>query len=325
MEKAEKKWRWGFHRWIVLALIILNVVAVNLYAPVQPHIQVAAENIITEPLFTLPVIGDFYLSNSLVATIVMYIVIILIALAVRNSWKKNPVAPKGIAGVFEMLVDMIYNMTETTAGKYAAKVFPWFASIVIVLLFANLMKLIPGFESIGVLRHSEHGYEIQALGNGTWSTLLNKEAHNGGYTLVPFLRGVSTDLNFTTALALIAVVMIQVIGVQANGVRYFEKFINVRNIFKKPLFGVIDFIVGLLELISEFAKILSFTFRLFGNMFSGMVLLAVVGVMIPVFLPSGLMLFEVFIGVIQALVFGMLTMVFMAQATQGHGAEEEQK
>jgi len=242
LEKAEKKWRWGFHRWIVLALIILNVVAVNLYAPVQPHIQVAAENIITEPLFTLPVIGDFYLTNSLIATILMYIVIILIALAVRNSWKKNPVAPKGIAGVFEMLVDMIYNMTETTAGKYAAKVFPWFASIVIVLLFANLMKLIPGFESIGVLRHSEHGYEsTQALGNGTWSTLLNKEAHNGGYTLVPFLRGVSTDLNFTTALALIAVVMIQVIGVQANGVRYFEKFINVRNIFKKPLFGVIDF------------------------------------------------------------------------------------
>jgi len=79
----------------------------------------------------------------------------------------------------------------------------------------------------------------------------------------------------------------------------------------------------LLELISEFAKILSFTFRLFGNMFSGMVLVAVVGVMIPVFLPSGLYLFELFIGVIQALVFGMLTMVFMAQATQGHGAEEQ--
>jgi len=143
--------------------------------------------------------------------------------------------------------------------------------------------------------------------------------------LIPFLRGVSTDLNFTTALALIAVFMIQVIGVQANGARYFEKFINVRNIFKKPLFGVIDFIVGLLELISEIAKILSFTFRLFGNMFSGMVLLAVVGVLIPVFMPSGLMLFELFIGVIQALVFGMLTMVFMAQATQGHGAEEEHK
>ena len=325
MEKAEKKWRWGFHRWIVLVLIILNVIAVNQFAPVQPHIQVAAESVMSEPLFTLPVIGDFYLTNALIATLFMDIVIILVALAVRNSWKKNPLAPKGIGGIFEMLVEMIYNMTETTAGKYTPKIFPWFASIVIVLLFANLMKLIPGFESIGILHHAEHGYEIQALGNGTWSTLLNKEAESGGYTLVPFLRGVSTDLNFTTALALIAVFMIQVIGVQANGARYFEKFVNVRNIFKKPLFGVIDFIVGLLEFISEIAKILSFTFRLFGNMFSGMVLLAVVGVMLPVFMPSGLMLFELFIGVIQALVFGMLTMVFMAQATQGHGAEEEHK
>ncbi len=250
----------------------------------------------------------------------MYVIIFLIALSVRNAIKKNPLAPKGIGGIFEMLVEMIYNMTETTAGKYAPKIFPWFASIVVVLLFANLMKLIPGFESIGFLHHAEEGYEIQALGNGTWSTLLNQKATDGGYHLIPFLRGVSTDLNFTTALALIAVVMIQVIGVQANGAHYFEKFINVRNLFKKPLFGVIDLIVGLLELISEFAKILSFTFRLFGNMFSGMVLLAVVGVMIPVFLPSGLMLFELFIGVIQALVFGMLTMVFMAQATQGHGA-----
>jgi len=319
LEKT-RKWRWGYHRWIVLVLIILNVIAVNKFAPVQPHIQVAAENVISKPLFTLPLIGDFYLTNALIATLFMYVIIFLIALSVRNAIKKNPLAPKGIGGIFEMLVEMIYNMTETTAGKYAPKIFPWFASIVVVLLFANLMKLIPGFESIGFLHHAEEGYEIQALGNGTWSTLLNQKATDGGYHLIPFLRGVSTDLNFTTALALIAVVMIQVIGVQANGARYFEKFINVRNLFKKPLFGVIDLIVGLLELISEFAKILSFTFRLFGNMFSGMVLLAVVGVMIPVFLPSGLMLFELFIGVIQALVFGMLTMVFMAQATQGHGA-----
>ena len=319
MEKT-RKWRWGYHRWIVLVLIILNVIAVNKFAPVQPHIQVAAENVISKPLFTLPLIGDFYLTNALIATLFMYVIIFLIALSVRNAIKKNPLAPKGIGGIFEMLVEMIYNMTETTSGKYAPKIFPWFASIVVVLLFANLMKLIPGFESIGFLHHAEEGYEIQALGNGTWSTLLNQKATDGGYHLIPFLRGVSTDLNFTTALALIAVVMIQVIGVQANGAHYFEKFINVRNLFKKPLFGVIDLIVGLLELISEFAKILSFTFRLFGNMFSGMVLLAVVGVMIPVFLPSGLMLFELFIGVIQALVFGMLTMVFMAQATQGHGA-----
>jgi len=114
-----------------------------------------------------------------------------------------------------------------------------------------------------------------------------------------------------------------VIGVQAQGFRYFGKFISVSTLFKKPFFGFMDLLVGLLELISEFSKILSFTFRLFGNMFAGMVLLALIGVMVPVFMPSMIMMFELFIGLIQAFVFGMLTMVFMAQATQGHVAEEE--
>lgn len=316
-----RKWRWGKHRWILLLLIILSVIGVNLIAPVQPHIQVAAENLSAQPLFTLPVLGDFYLTNTLMAMLLMDIVIILIALGVRNASKKNELAPGGIGGVFEMLIEMLYNLTQNTAGKFAAKIFPWFATILIVVLFANLLKLIPGFETIGLLHHAEHGYATQALG-GNWFTVLNQEKE-GGSIVTPFLRGVSTDLNFTLALALISVVMTQVIGVQARGVRYFGKFVNVSTMFKKPFFGFMDLLVGLLELISEFSKILSFTFRLFGNMFAGMVLLALIGVMIPVFMPSMIMMFELFIGLIQAFVFGMLTMVFMAQATQGHGAEEE--
>ncbi len=320
MEKT-RKWRWGKHRWVLLLLIILSVIGVNLIAPVQPHIQVAAENLSSEPLFSLPVLGDFYLTNTLMAMLLMDLVIILIALGVRNAAKKNELAPGGIGGAFEMLIEMLYNLTQNTAGKYAAKIFPWFATILIVVLFANLLKLIPGFETIGLLHHSEHGYATQALG-GNWFTVLNAEKEDG-YIVTPFLRGVSTDLNFTLALALISVFMTQVIGVQARGFRYFGKFVNVSTMFKKPFFGFMDLLVGLLELISEFSKILSFTFRLFGNMFAGMVLLALIGVMIPVFMPSMIMMFELFIGLIQAFVFGMLTMVFMAQATQGHGAEEE--
>ena len=321
MEKT-RKWRWGVNRWIILGLIILSVVGVNLIKPVQPHIQVAPEILSAEPLFTLPVIGDFYLSNTIVAMLLMDVVIILVALAVRNGSRKNGMVPKGLAGGFEMLVEMLYNLTESTAGKYAKKVFPWFATIMIVVLFANLVKLVPGFETIGLLHHSEHGYEIQALG-GNWFTVINKEAHEGGYVVTPFARALSTDLNFTAALALISVLMTQVIGVQAQGIGYFSKFLNFKTMFKKPFFGFMDFLVGLLETISEFSKILSFAFRLFGNMFAGMVLLALIGVMIPVFVPSMIMMFELFIGAIQAFVFGMLTMVFMAQATQGHGGEEE--
>jgi F-type H+-transporting ATPase subunit a len=117
--------------------------------------------------------------------------------------------------------------------------------------------------------------------------------------------------------------MTQVIGARALGATYFTKFINVGGIFKRPIFGIIDFGVGLLELISEFSKILSFSFRLFGNIFAGTVLLFVIGTLVPVFAQSIFLMLEFFVGLIQAVVFGMLTMVFMAQATQGHGGHEE--
>jgi F-type H+-transporting ATPase subunit a len=118
--------------------------------------------------------------------------------------------------------------------------------------------------------------------------------------------------------------MIQVIGVRAQGLAYFSKFFNTKRMFKVPFFGAMDFLVGLLEVISEFAKILSFTFRLFGNMFAGVVLVAVVASLLGnvSILAAMVMMFELFVGLIQAFVFGMLTMVFMAMATQGHGDEE---
>ncbi|MCJ7537119.1 MAG: F0F1 ATP synthase subunit A, partial [Anaerolineales bacterium] len=146
-----------------------------------------------------------------------------------------------------------------------------------------------------------------------------------GYTLVPYVRVAATDLNFTVALALISVVMTQVMGVRALGATYFTKFINVGGIFKRPVFGLIDFFVGLLELLSEFSKLLSFSFRLFGNIFAGSVLLFVIGTLIPVFVQSMFLGLEFFVGLIQAVVFGMLTMVFMAQATQGHGEQHDEE
>jgi F-type H+-transporting ATPase subunit a len=114
-----------------------------------------------------------------------------------------------------------------------------------------------------------------------------------------------------------------VIGIRAQGMAYFTKFWNTKTLFSKPVFGAIDFGVGLLELVSEFSKILSFAFRLFGNIFAGSVMLFVIGALVPVFAQSLILLLEAFVGIIQALVFGMLTMTFMAQATQGHGDHEE--
>jgi len=120
------------------------------------------------------------------------------------------------------------------------------------------------------------------------------------------------------ALALISVFMTQVFGIAAQKTGHITKFLNFRALVTKPVMGAMDFAVGLLELIGEFAKILSFTFRLFGNIFAGQLLLFVVGSLVSFIIPTGLYLFELFVGLIQAYVFSMLTLVFMSQATEAH-------
>ena len=322
METTHKR-RWGFKRWFVLLFIILGIIFANIYPPIRPHIQVAPENVTEHPLFSLPVIGDFYLTNTLVATVVVDIILLVIALSVRAAVKSGSLVPGGIAGAVEALLEVLYNLTETTAGKYTRKIFPYFATIVLLVLVANWMELIPGVDSIGRLEANEHGNPVVSLIPGLLGAVVQGHGEEGGSIVIPYVRVLSTDLNFTVALALISVFMTQVIGVQAQGLRYFSKFLNFRTLFTKPLFGAIDFAVGILELISEFSKLLSFSFRLFGNIFAGAVLLFLVGSLVPVFAQSVVLLFEFFIGLIQAFVFGMLTMVFMAQATQGHGEEHE--
>jgi len=123
--------------------------------------------------------------------------------------------------------------------------------------------------------------------------------------------------------------MVQVYGVMAHGGRYFLKFfafdkvIPPSRVQKNPL-GIIDLGVGFLELISEISKILSFSFRLFGNIFAGSVLLFVIGSLVSVVAQWAFLGLEFFVGLIQAFVFGMLTMVFMAQAVAGHGGHGEE-
>jgi F-type H+-transporting ATPase subunit a len=321
LEQAQRRpWR----RWIVLGLLIVGFILGGIFAPVQPEILVAPEKLIEEPIVeNFLGLGPLYLVNTLPTLVVTIILLVVIAYFTNRSLKRSAetdLVPRGIGNVVEAILEILYNLTEGSAGsKWARAIFPWFATILIYVLFANLLKLVPGFESIGVLHHAEEGHAISPFA-GNWSLFTSGE---GEYVLAPFFRGISVDLNFTVALALIAVVMIQVIGFRAQGAGYLSKFFNTRRMFKVPFFGAMDFLVGLLELISELSKILSFAFRLFGNMFAGIVLVAIVAGLLGRFsiLPAMVMMFELFVGVIQAFVFGMLTMVFMAQATQGHGEE----
>ena len=313
MEENRPKWRWGFNRWLVLLFIVLGFFAARAFPPVLPAIRLAAEPVMY--------IGNFAWTNTLWAMVIGDVILLAIAFVVRRAVNRGNLVPGGLAGAVEALLEVIYNLTESTAGRWAKTIFPYFATITLLVLIANWLELIPGVDSIGIIEHAENGagHAIQQLAPGV-ATIVKAE---GDYVIVPYVRVLSTDLNFTVALALISVFMTQVIGVRALGAGYFKKFINLGGVFSKPVFGAIDFAVGLLEMVSEFSKILSFSFRLFGNLFAGTVLLFVIGSLVPVFAQSIFLLLEFFVGIIQALVFGMLTMVFMSLATQGHAEHEE--
>jgi F-type H+-transporting ATPase subunit a len=227
------------NRYIVLACLILGVVAWIFYPPVLPHIQVAAEKYPGGPLFTSMLIAD--------------LIIIIIALVVRRAAMSGELVPKGFSGAIEAIIEAIYNLTESTApGKWARKIFPFFATLFLLILIVNWTELIPGVDTVGFLEHTEHeGNPIEQVIPGVYTLVKGGEnaveGEHGGFTLIPFVRTLSTDLNFTLALALISVVMTQVFGVQALGIGYFSKYINVRGFALNPVFGGIDFFVGLLE------------------------------------------------------------------------------
>ncbi|MDX2163280.1 MAG: F0F1 ATP synthase subunit A [bacterium] len=142
--------------------------------------------------------------------------------------------------------------------------------------------------------------------------------------VTPYVRGGSTDLNLTLGLALVAFFAIQIFGVAAQGPAYFQKFINldaIGNAGKNPI-GAINFLVGIFEIVSEIGKIISLAFRLFGNMFAGGILLAVMSLLVAFILPAVFIGLEVIITSVQAMVFAILTIVFCAQAMEGHHGEE---
>jgi len=320
MEQTPKKkwWRWGVNRWLVLACIIGSVITVYVLGikPVRPSIQLPAEklSISCKPLIALPeplgaqapeycleaaARGEiptpatgFYFTNTLTDLLLADIILLLIGFGFYRYVKSGALIPKGFSGALEALLETIYNMTESTAGKWARVIFPWFATITLLVLLTNWTELIPSVDSVGLLVKVEQGGNpIQNLTG--WLASITPAgagaAVESGYNVVPFLRAASTDLNFTLALALVAVVVVQVIGVMLQGGSYFTKFWNTKTMFSKPLFGVIDFLVGLLETISEFSKVLSFSFRLLGNIFAGSILLFIIGWLVPVFAQTGIL------------------------------------
>jgi len=309
--------------------------------PILPAIKLPAEMVVP-----MGEIGPFKigLTNTMIATILADIVLVVLALVATakiRSGAKDAWVPRGLQNLLEWIVELFYGLAESVLGKRAKRVFWLGATIFLFVLVANWMELLPGVDSIGIFEHPrEPG--IAHSRNGMLLSLpeVKNEAPQGaaqpaegahaeteyeGWELIPFVRAAATDLNVTLALALISVVMTQYYGFQALGVQYLGKFVATRRLGQGNAMGLIDLIVGALEAISEFAKVVSFTFRLFGNIFAGQVLLFVMAAFLIPFLVFGTLIFyglEVFVGLIQAVVFMMLTFVFIAMATAGHGSEE---
>jgi F-type H+-transporting ATPase subunit a len=168
-------------------------------------------------------------------------------------------------------------------------------------------------EHTAVTMDDEHTDTPLATNTETHETPAAEHAETGHSSTVHLFRAGTADLNTTIALGLISVVLTQYFGFKFLSLGYFSKFFN----FSSPIM----FFVGLLELISEVGKILSFGFRLFGNVFAGEVLLAVITYLAGVAVPIPFYGLEVFVGFIQALVFAMLSLVFINMATLGHGEE----
>jgi F-type H+-transporting ATPase subunit a len=301
-----------------------------------------------EPIPGLVVAG-VQITNALITTLLVDVILVVLAILATRRMR---LVPAGLQNFLEWIVEALYNLTESVAGrKWAPRFFAIVATIFFYVLVSNWFGLIPGLAAVGVCE--EHHVEPEAehaslarlaapLPDHLKEDLRPPLGCQPGEVIVPFFRSPSTDLNSNLALALTSVFMTQVFGVMAVGVGYFTKFFNVKGMLRafRPaphgqrrgcagmlgtfLFGFIDFFVSILELISEFAKIISFSFRLFGNIFAGEVMLLVLASLLPLVLTLPFLGLEVFVGLIQAFIFYILTLAFFTIATVSHGHEEGQ-
>lgn len=290
----------------------------------KPHISLAAEELFK--------IGPIPVTNSMV---MMFIVMGLVLLVGSVIARKAQTVPTGKAqGLAEMLVSFLLDLVEGSGGKkLGRKIFPLIAGIFIFILFANFTGLLPGVGTVGV--YKEHETEEVTEGEehtsssalaSTSESLAASEAVNaaddehGGKTLVPFMRPPTADLNMTFALSITAFVAIQVAGISAHGVRG-----RIKHMATPPFLFPI-------ELIGELSRILSLSARLFGNVFAGEILLGVMYsiaaaikiAIIPVVFPVIFIGLEVMFGTIQALVFALLTLIYIMLAAAHHDDHDEE-
>lgn len=298
------------------------------------HISISAE--------TITHIGGVAFTNSMLTSLIVSAIIILFALYFKLTYKPSN-KPTGVHNLVEMIIESLYSLVDsvTLSEKKTQIFFPYIATFFIFICLNNWFGLLPGVGTIGFYEEapSDHGtaqsifpqaHAATEESHETAPAQLEAEDHapvledshaatselethkstEVTKVFVPYLRAGTADLNMTIALAIISQVLVQVFGFQYVGFAYLKKFFN----FSNPIMTF----VGLLELMGEFTKVVSYAFRLFGNVFAGEVLLVVISYLASVVVPMPFYGLELFVGMIQALVFAMLSLVFFNTATISH-------
>jgi F-type H+-transporting ATPase subunit a len=263
--------------------LVVEPPEVSLPAPVLFHI------------FGLPI------TNSILATVITVVFLVALSWAVTRRMR---LIPARLQAAFEFLIGWMYDFCRSIAGdENGRKFFPIVCTIFLFVLFNAWLSLIPGYGSI-----TFHGHEL--------------------------LRGANTDVNTPLAIAIISFVFVAYFGLKALGIGWLKQYFNFGPFFGslgrifKGKFNLMDIFsgfvtafVGALELLSRFITIISFTFRLFGNMTAGEILLLITAYLLPLVLPLPFYWLELLIGFVQALIFAGLTLVFVTMAVAPHEHE----
>lgn len=271
----------------------------------QSQTEIKTEN----TLFAEPILktNHFLITNSLLNTWIVVFAVIVFCLFLKSRIK---MVPRGIQNAVEAVIETMFGIFDSVTGsrEKTLKYFPLVLSFFVFILLNNWLGLLPGVGSIGYVA-SEHGEKV----------------------FIPFLRGGTADLNTTLALAVIGVVFSHIFSVFALGFwKYINKFINIKaileipgKIIKDPAIIVVNPIkvfVGIIEVVGEFAKVASLSFRLFGNIFAGEVLLASMSALLAFGLPVPFMFLEIIVGLIQAFIFAILILAYLTM----NSAEEHE-
>ena len=281
-----------------------EVESLEIFAVDSPHVQLPAEEIFH--------IGGFGVTNTLIASWITIIVLVALAWAVTHRIK---LIPSRLQSLLEFAIEWLLNLCIDVAGeKNGRRFFPIITTIFLFVIMNSWLSLIPGFGSF-TYTVAEHG-----------------EEH-----VLPLLRGANTDINFTLALSIVSFIFVLYFGINQSRLGFFKQFFNVgrfnhgvgqlvrgkvKSGFGSMGFGAIDMFVGGLELISFFIRLVSFAFRLFGNMLGGEILILMMLFLMPFLLAVPFYGLELLVGAIQALIFGGLTLVFATMAVTSHEHEE---